>query len=70
MIVRINVEEAKGLFWATSDDLKGLLVAEGRLDAIPRAVKRGIADLFLANDEHVEVLRVDDKTFEVRPMDV
>ena len=48
-IVRIKIEEGKaGLFYATSPDLKGLLVAEPTIDALDAAIPAAIAELYAA----------------------
>jgi hypothetical protein len=49
LIVRIKIEEGKaGLFYATSPDLKGLLVAEPTIDALDEAIPQAIAELYEA----------------------
>jgi hypothetical protein len=46
-IVRVKIEEGKtGLFYATSPDLKGLLVAEPTIDALDEAIPQAIAELY------------------------
>jgi hypothetical protein len=48
-IVRVKIEEGKaGLFYATSPDLKGLLVAEPTIDALDEAIPQAIAELYEA----------------------
>jgi hypothetical protein len=48
-IVRVKIEEGKeGLFYATSPDLKGLLVAEPTIDELEMAIPQTISDLVLA----------------------
>jgi len=48
-VVRVKVEEGKtGLFYATSPDLKGLLVAEPTIEALEEAIPKVIADIFAA----------------------
>jgi hypothetical protein len=60
-IVRVKVEEGKaGLFYATSPDLKGLLVAEPNIDDLDVAISRGIADLYAACGENVVVTKAQD----------
>ena len=55
-IVQVQIEEsATGLFYATSSDLKGLLVAELTLDALNSAIPRAIAGLFRAQGMNVVV---------------
>jgi hypothetical protein len=61
-IVRVKREEGKtGLFYATSPDLKGLLVAEPTLDAVERAIPQAITDLYAACGIKVVVTRVDEQ---------
>jgi hypothetical protein len=51
-IVRVKVEEGKaGLFYATSPDLRGLLVAEPNIDDLDVAISRAITDLYAATGE-------------------
>lgn len=60
-IVRVKVEEGKaGLFYATSPDLKGLLVAEPNIDDLDAAISRSIADLYAACGERVVVTKAQD----------
>jgi hypothetical protein len=66
-IVRIKREEGKtGLFYATSPDLKGLLVAEPSLDALDRAVPQAIQELYAACGVNVVVTRVDEQEEDYR----
>lgn len=60
-LVRVRLEEGRtGLFYATSPDLKGLLVAEPTLDAVEEAVPSAITDLYAACGEEVVVTRLDE----------
>jgi hypothetical protein len=60
-IVRVKVEEGKaGLFYATSPDLKGLLVAESNIDDLDEAISKGITDLYEACGEIVVVTKAQD----------
>jgi len=60
-IVRVKIEEGRtGLFYATSPDLKGLLVAEPDVDALDSAVPKAIADLYEASGVKVIVTKVED----------
>ena len=60
-IVRVKVEEGRaGLFYATSPDLKGFLVAEPTVDALDRAIPLAMADLYAACGVHVVVTKVDE----------
>jgi len=64
-LVHIKIQEGKaGLFYATSQDLKGLLVAEPSLDALERAIPSAIADLYRAGGFSVVVTKVDDASRE------
>jgi hypothetical protein len=66
-IVRVKREEGKtGLFYATSPDLKGLLVAEPTLDGLERAIPQAIRDLYLACGVDVVVTRADETEDETR----
>lgn len=59
-IVRIKIEEGKkGLLYATSPDLTGLLVAEPTLDGLERAIPKAISDLFEACGLKVVVTKAD-----------
>jgi hypothetical protein len=66
--VRIRIEEGKtGLFYATSPDLKGLLVAEPTMDALHRAIPECIRALYAACDVDVVVTEMDDGDEEYSP---
>lgn len=55
-IVRVFVERGQeGLFYATSPDLKGLLVAEKTVDALWESVPATIKAMYAACDVNVEV---------------
>ncbi len=61
-IVRVKVEKGKaGLFYATSPDLKGLLVAEPTLDALDISIPVAVTDLYAACGVHVVVTKVEDE---------
>src|SRR5262252_98821 len=65
-IVRVKIEEGKaGLFYATSPDLRGLLVAEPTLDALDAAIPQAIANLYAACGTEVVVMKAknDDPQF-------
>lgn len=67
-IVRIKIEEGTtGLFYATSPDLKGLLVAEPTIDALEDAIPKAITDMYAANGEKVIVTRARDDDPEFFP---
>lgn len=60
-VLRVKVEEGRtGLFYATSPDLKGLLVAEPTVDALEEAVPKVIADIYAALGVAVAVTRAGD----------
>jgi hypothetical protein len=66
-IVRVKQEEGKtGLFYATSPDLKGLLVAEPTLEALERAIPQAISDLYEASGVEVVVTRADQESGDFR----
>lgn len=59
-LVNVRVREGKaGLFYATSTDLRGLLVAEPTLDALERALPGAITDLFRASGHLMIVTKLD-----------
>jgi hypothetical protein len=67
-IVRVKVEEGKaGLFYATSPDLRGLLVAEPNIDDLDVAISKAIADLYAASGETVVVTKAQDDDPEFFP---
>lgn len=60
-IVRLKREQGKaGLFYATSPDLKGLLVAAPTLEALDSEIPKAIKDLFAACDVEVIVSIADE----------
>lgn len=67
-IVRVKVEEGKaGLFYATSPDLKGLLVAEPTIDALDVAIPKVIVDMYAACGINVVVTKAQDDDPEFYP---
>ena len=67
-IVRVKIEADKvGLFYATSPDLKGLLVAEATVEDLERAIPRAVADLYAACGVEVIVTKADDGCDEHSP---
>lgn len=59
-IVWVKVKEGKsGLFFATSPELRGLLVAEPTLDALYEFIPEAIRSLYAACGEHVVVGQAD-----------
>jgi hypothetical protein len=60
-IVRVRIEEGKtGLFYATSPDLKGLLVAEPTIDALENSIPKTITDMFAVSELDVVVTKAGD----------
>ena len=67
-IIRIDIEEGRaGLFYATSPNLKGLLVAEDTREKLELAVPHAIRDLYAACDVDVVVTRAEDDGGEFAP---
>ena len=60
-IVRVRIVEDDGLFLATSDSLKGLLVAEKTLDAVRREIPKSIEALYAACGVEVVATRIQDE---------
>jgi hypothetical protein len=59
-IVRIEFEPGDaGLIFATSSDLRGLLVAERTMKEVEAAIPQAIEDLYAAAGERVVVSRVE-----------
>jgi hypothetical protein len=60
-IIRIKIEEGRtGLFFATSPDLQGLLVAERTIDELDEAIPEAIAELYAASGVKVVVTKAKD----------
>lgn len=67
-VVRIRVEEGEtGLFFATSPDLRGLLVAKPTVDELDEAIPAAIAALYEALGVNVVVTMLDRADDEFRP---
>lgn len=67
-IVRVKTEEGEtGLFYATSPDLRGLLVAEPTIDALENAIPKAIAELYEAVGMSVVVSKVEDNDKDLHP---
>ena len=67
-IVRVKIEEGEaGLWFATSPDMKGLLVAEKTRNDAERVVPDAIRDLYKVCDIDVVVSRVEDGTGSFEP---
>ena len=59
IIVRVSINEGEtGLFYATSLDLRGLLVAEENLNDLDEAIPKAIAELYEAIGVSVIVSKV------------
>lgn len=67
-IVRVKIEEGRaGLFYATSPDLKGLLVAEPTIDGLENEIPRAITALYAACDVDVVVTKAQDGDDDLTP---
>jgi hypothetical protein len=67
-IVRVKIEEGReGLFYATSPDLRGLLVAQATLDGLEREIPRAITALYAACDVDVVVTKAEDGDDDLTP---
>lgn len=59
-LIRIKIEEdASGLFFATSPDLRGLLVAKLTVPELENDLARAISELYAVTGEEVLVSQVD-----------
>ncbi|MCW2283567.1 hypothetical protein M2323_001339 [Rhodoblastus acidophilus] len=59
-IVRVVVEQGRaGLFYATSPDLKGLLVANPTIEGLKEEIPTAIEEMYLACDMRVCVTEVE-----------
>jgi hypothetical protein len=67
-IVRVRIDEGKaGLFYASSPDLRGLLVAAPTADDAWKGVPEAIRALFLAKGQKVVVIEAHDGNPTERP---
>jgi hypothetical protein len=69
-IIRVKVADkpdATGLYFATSPDMKGLIVAKTSLEEVYASIPVVIRALYLACGEHVVVSRADDTTDDLSP---
>ncbi len=67
-IVRVRIDEGKaGLFYASSPDLRGLLVAGSTADEAWQGVPEAIRALFLAKGHEVVVIEAHDGNPAERP---
>ena len=55
----VNIEDRDGMLVATSEEVKGMLVVEYSLDALEKAIKREVEDLFAAYGYPVVVTKRD-----------
>lgn len=59
-IVRVEVEKGReGLFYATSPDLKGLLVASQTMEGLKAEIPIAIEEMFEASDAPVKVTELE-----------
>lgn len=66
-VVRVKREQDEsGWFFATSPDIKGLLVAEPTLDALEHAIPGAISDLYEADGQEVVVTPLDNDDGDLR----
>lgn len=66
-IIRVKFEDGKiGQFYATSPDLKGLLVAEPTLEALEHAVPQAITELYAASGVDVVVTMAEEPEDDLR----
>lgn len=67
-IIRVRIDEGKaGLFYASSENLRGLLVAASTVDEVKERVPGAIKDLFLAKGIDVVVTEAEDGMEGVTP---
>jgi hypothetical protein len=67
-VFRIRIEEGKtGLFYATSPDLRGLLVAEPTIDALEESIPKVIEDMYAASGVKVVVTKASDNSPDYYP---
>jgi len=66
--VNVNIETGEhGLYYGTSDQLKGLLIAERTPDEVLQAAPKAMADFYLADGfRDVETIQVDTRSWIVR----
>jgi hypothetical protein len=55
----VHIEDRNGMLVATSEDIKGMLVAEYSLEALENAIPREVEDLFAACGVQVVVTMID-----------
>jgi hypothetical protein len=67
-IVRVKIEEGRqGLFYATSPDLKGLLVAQTTIDQLENEIPKAITALYAACNVEVVVTKAEDGDDDLTP---
>lgn len=60
-IVRVLIEQREGgYYFATSPNLKGLLVVEPTLEAVEKAIPQAITDLYTVSGQPVVVTRLEE----------
>jgi hypothetical protein len=59
-IIRVKIDEDGDMFFATSPDMKGLLVAATSLEKMDAAVLKAIRNMYLACDIDVFVSKAED----------
>lgn len=59
-IIRVKIEEDGDMFFATSPDMKGFLVAASSLEKMQAAVPDAIRNMYLACDIEVVVSKAED----------
>jgi hypothetical protein len=67
-IIRVKIEQGKaGLFYATSPDLRGLLVGRPDVEGLFNAIPQAITDLYAAKGMEVVVTSAKDDNPEFYP---
>ncbi len=67
-IVRVKIEQGReGLFYGTSPDLRGLLIAERTRADVEAAIPTAIEEMYAACDTPVAVTMVDGKDDDYQP---
>jgi len=67
-IVRVRIEQGReGLFYATSPDLRGLLVAKPDLEALYEAIPQAISELYGACGTDAKVVQAEGDSTDYSP---
>jgi hypothetical protein len=67
-IVRVRIEQGReGLFYATSPDLRGLLVAKPDLESLYQSIPQAIKELYAVCGVEAVVMQAESDTTEYRP---